>query len=270
MMFSAGFVNAAERVIKAKASLVEGRVTVISAVDRGRKGLTTGMEINVGDRIMTGKDGYVEIIFDTQDVITIDPDTSMTVKELHANNQGDTTSIFQIAFGTVKSAVLRDLTPESKFEYHTKAAIAGIAGSPPFTVTADESGKVTAYFFSYEDVGLVDDGRGHTLGFRDLKTGEVTYIKPGYTISKDERGNVTLSPTTQQTVNTQAIKSKSQDLKQIQLNVGGTREGNFNTTGTVVVKKKIGGDDGNDTYEDETVEVVVENPLQAESPTTTP
>jgi len=48
------------------------------------------------------------------------------------NDKGSTTSIFGLLVGRVKSSVKKLLDKDSKFEYQTKAALAGVAGTPPW------------------------------------------------------------------------------------------------------------------------------------------
>lgn len=120
--------------IKAKAVLVEGEATVFPIVDSKSYAIVIGTKFREGDRIKTSENGVVEIEFDTGDLIRIDKSTDMVIKALHRNKKGSTTSIFSLLVGRVKSAVTKLVDDESKFEYHTKAAIAGVAGTPPFIV----------------------------------------------------------------------------------------------------------------------------------------
>ncbi len=120
--------------IKAKAVLVEGEATVFPIAGSKSYAIVIGTKFREGDRIKTGENGVVEIELDTGDLIRIDKSTNMVIKALHRNKKGSTTSIFSLLVGRVKSAVTKLVDDESKFEYHTKAAIAGVAGTPPFIV----------------------------------------------------------------------------------------------------------------------------------------
>ena len=128
-------------VIGAKAVFVQGTVHVIHKGDKHRVRVRLGKVIKEGDRIITSRTGVLEIRFDNNDLIRIDRNTNMVVNSLYRENDGSTFSVFNLLFGRVKSAVSKLASSRSKFEYHTKAAIAGVAGTPPFVV-AYEKGKM--------------------------------------------------------------------------------------------------------------------------------
>lgn len=132
-LFSAS-AHAAKTPIGAKAVFVEGEVTILSVKDSSIHKVKIGTEFSEGDRVKTGSDGVVEIEFDTGDLIRVDRDTDMAIKALNRDEEGSTFSVFNLIVGRVKSAVSKLATSGSKFEYHTKAAICGVAGTPPFVV----------------------------------------------------------------------------------------------------------------------------------------
>lgn len=135
--------HAASTPIGATVTHVEGEATVVFVKDGSAAPVVLKMAVSAGDRVRTGKNGVVEVQFDNGDVIRVDKDTDMTVRSLHRNEKGSTFSIFNLIMGRVKSSVAKLASRESKFEYHTKAAIAGVGGSPPWVVTAsmDATGK---------------------------------------------------------------------------------------------------------------------------------
>lgn len=120
---------------------LEGDAFVISSVKGGRVSLTMGDHVYEGDRISALAGASVEIKFDTGSVIKIGEKTDMVVKSLRRNDSGSTFSIFGLLAGRVKSAVGKLFGGDSKFEYHTKAAVAGVAGTPPFVVEFDPVGN---------------------------------------------------------------------------------------------------------------------------------
>lgn len=124
---------AATAPIAAEATHVEGAANVVSIRDAKTRPIALGMKFFEGDRIRTGA-GVVEIEFDTGDLIRVDRDTDLTVQSLHRDEQGSTFSIFNLAIGRVKSAVTKLADQRSKFEYRTKTALCGVAGTPPFIV----------------------------------------------------------------------------------------------------------------------------------------
>ncbi|MDH5479095.1 MAG: FecR domain-containing protein [Nitrospinota bacterium] len=136
--FTASSTHAAP--IGAKAVYVEGRVTVIHA-DKKEEPVKLGDSLAEGDTITTLSNGILEVEYDNGDLTRIDRNTTMVIKSLHRDSSGSSFSIFGLLAGRIKSAVSKLMTSESKFEYHTKSAVAGVAGTPPFVVEA--KGNVT-------------------------------------------------------------------------------------------------------------------------------
>ena len=120
--------------IGAKATSVVGAVSVISVKDGKTSPVRQGSAFVEGDRVTTGADGSVEIEFDTGDHIFLDKGADLVIKSLHRNKAGSAFSIFNLLVGRVKSYVGKLADKKSKFEYHTRTAIAGVAGTPPWIV----------------------------------------------------------------------------------------------------------------------------------------
>lgn len=129
---------AATSPISAKATYVEGSVSVLSAADDTTRAVQVGTGFAEGDKVTTSDDGIVEITFDTGDIIRLDNGTDLTIASLHRDEKGSTFSIFELAIGRVKSAVTKLVDKASRFEYHTRAAVCGVAGTPPFVVEAND------------------------------------------------------------------------------------------------------------------------------------
>jgi len=171
--------------IGAKAVYVEGDARVLSSRTAKETRIAVGSHIEEGDRIKTARNGIVEVEFDNGDLIRVDVDTDMTIRSLHRDEKGSSFSIFNLVIGRVKSAVSKLATAESKFEYHTKAAICGVSGTPPFVVEFRDD-KI--------DVDLLgnpgDKGSVYVQGFDPAKTmvsllaGMHTTAKPGQAPSR--------------------------------------------------------------------------------------
>ena len=151
--------------IKATAVYVEGKVTVFSVTDSKVRTVVVGTAFREGDRVKTESNGVVEIEFDTKDLIRLDKNTDMTIKSLRRNEKGSTFSVFNLLVGRVKSAVSKLADKDSKFEYHTKAAICGVAGTPPFIV---EFRKNQAFVDLLGKKG--EEGAVYVRGFDPAKT----------------------------------------------------------------------------------------------------
>lgn len=120
--------------IVAKAVAVEGKATRTSPEGNRSAGIVVGDTFSAGDTIKTSVGAIVEIEFDTGSLMLIGSDTQMTIKNLDRKKDGTTRSVFGLLFGRIKTSVVKLLTRNSLFEYHTKAAVCGVAGTPPFVV----------------------------------------------------------------------------------------------------------------------------------------
>ncbi len=158
--------------IEAHAVYVEGVVNYVSVEDS----VTYPVELNTpfreGDRVITGKDGMVEIEFDTGALLLLDNDTDVTIKSLHINDQGAVSAIFYLAVGLIKSSFSK-LADMDQVEYHTKAAIAGISGTPNQVVKADTTDEGVARTDIYLLGEEGDEGSMFARGF-DPDMTEVT------------------------------------------------------------------------------------------------
>jgi len=130
--------------IVAKAVYVKGAAYVISIKTSRRSRVRLNMPFAEGDRLITRSNGAVEIRFDTGDLIRLDKNTDMVIRSLHRDSSGSTFQVFSLLVGRVKSAVSKLFNKASKFEYRTKTAICGVAGTPPFFVEySDEEEKTS-------------------------------------------------------------------------------------------------------------------------------
>ena len=166
----------------AKAALVQGDVTVVRDNLKPMK-ILMGTRFIEGDIVKTGKDSVLEIKFDTGDLIHMEPETELEVTSIHRDDQGSTFSIFRLISGLVKSSVNKLLTPESKFEYKTKAAITGVGGTPPFIVQINKGATEVDLLPDYEFEG----GNMYLHGQQKDKSKQVI-IEPGFrsTVAKNK------------------------------------------------------------------------------------
>lgn len=185
---------AATSPIGAKAVHVEGDARVISAKTAKESKIAVGSLIEAGDRIKTARNGIVEVEFDNGDLIRVDVDSDMIVQSLHRDEKGSSFSIFNLVLGRVKSAVSKLVTAESKFEYHTKAAICGVGGTPPFVVEF-RADKVNVDLLGKPG----DSGFVYVQGFDPAKT-MVTLFAGTNTIAKFGQAPMQPSPISQERI----------------------------------------------------------------------
>lgn len=125
------------------ATAVEVKGAVTATDPRGAiRPLAAGAPLREGDRIVTGKGASAEIEFDGGDRVRLGESTDMTIKSL-SREDSQSSSIFSLAVGKARSLVT-GLTKGSKFEYQTRTAICGVAGTD-FVVEADGAGKTLVY-----------------------------------------------------------------------------------------------------------------------------
>lgn len=167
--------------IIAKAVVVKGAVTIYKTKEKFGRRVIVGTSFAEGDRIATGEDSAVEIEFDTGSRIRLDQSSKITMQSLHRNESGSATSIFDLAVGKVRSFVTKLASADSKFEYHTKTAIAGVAGTD-FVVEVPDENSMVVYVIPddvepgeeesgvCQDSALWDDGVVYVKGFDSEET----------------------------------------------------------------------------------------------------
>jgi hypothetical protein len=141
--------------IGAKATYVSGDVSAFHLGETKSVPVVKGSTFAEGDKIKTSADGVVEVQMDNGNLIRLDKNGELIIKSLNRDESGSTFSIFGLTFGRVKSAVSKLVSNESKFEYHTKAAICGVGGTPPFVVEADADNTHVDLLGDPGDAGLV-------------------------------------------------------------------------------------------------------------------
>jgi len=153
-----GTAYAATTPVTARAIVVEGMVTLFPANKEVGRRVAVDASFAEGDRLITGKNSAVEIEFGTGDRIRVDESSEMTIQSLHRDDTGSTFSVFNLALGKVRSFVSKLTTTESKFEYHTKTAIAGVAGTDFVVEVPDDNSMVV--FVLPKDADLGEEGTG--------------------------------------------------------------------------------------------------------------
>jgi len=144
--------------ITARAIVVEGMVTLFAADKEVGRRVAVDSSFAEGDRVVTGDNSALEIEFGTGDRVRVDESSEMTIQSLHSDDTGSTFSIFNLALGRVRSFVTKLASGDSKFEYHTKTAIAGVAGTDFVVEVPDDTSMVV--FVLPKDADLGEEGTG--------------------------------------------------------------------------------------------------------------
>jgi hypothetical protein len=122
---------------------VEGNVWVTLKTGNETLDATVGLKLVAGDAIETGEDGAAEILFDDGNVTRMDENSKMTIETLSVDDDRNQRSVLGLAYGRVKNSVAKLVSKRSKFEVHTKSAVAGVTGTPEWVVGAFEGEKHT-------------------------------------------------------------------------------------------------------------------------------
>lgn len=101
---------------------------------------SAGMKLKAGDRVTTGEDGSVLLIFFEGSVIEIGPGSDISVEELarDAATGSTTVSVWQLVGSTV-NRVQKLADSSSKYEVETPSGVAVVRGTT-FSLEVDESG----------------------------------------------------------------------------------------------------------------------------------
>jgi hypothetical protein len=95
------------------------------------------MPIYEGDGLRTKSDSALEITFDDATIIKLGPNTDLKLSAMK-RNQNVATTVFSLIKGRFLAIVDKLKNADSRFEVHTKMAIAAVKGTE-FAITADDS-----------------------------------------------------------------------------------------------------------------------------------
>ena len=123
---------------KALVTFLTGEV-VLSGPEGDRE-LEIGDFINIGDKLKTGTDGYVELQFGNLGVLRIQSDSLYRLDTVDLNEDSEQVSGF-LGFGSIV-AKIRHLTNRDGFEVDVPGAVCAVRGTE-FLIRADDRGSVT-------------------------------------------------------------------------------------------------------------------------------
>ncbi len=179
---------AAEDIAQMKATVVKvaGDVRVKSRASLTWHNAKVNEVLGAGDQIETRKNGLIEIKLDNNNVISLKPDTKITLTKLtHNLKTGDYENLLEATKGKIRAKVEK-LKGGSRFEIKTPTAVACVRGTIIYLLVYPDS--TTAFF--EEGVGFV------TNPF----SGQTFDVEPGNVYQIDENGNVSgpVTPTSEQ------------------------------------------------------------------------
>ena len=113
----------------ATAIKVTGKADFVSAADGRIYIAEKGTKLAEGDIAKTGPASQLVIEFENKNRIQLGENTELTIRASRIEPDGSYTSIFGLSIGKVRSFVTKFTPGSSKFEYQTKTAVAGVAGT---------------------------------------------------------------------------------------------------------------------------------------------
>ena len=103
-----------------------------------------GFKVYEKDYLETGADGKIKIKFKDDNVISLVPNSKLTIEELQFDPAKESKkTILNLIYGKVRSSVKQSYNGENYYEVKTKTAVAGVRGTD-FVVSYSEDEKVEA------------------------------------------------------------------------------------------------------------------------------
>jgi len=106
-------------------SILAGTVQHVPAGGTQPAAAANGMNLNMGDRILTGPKSTALVTFLDGSTLTVQPDSDVAVKKAEIGKKGSKISV-QINIGTVWARVVRLADPESRFSLESNTASATV------------------------------------------------------------------------------------------------------------------------------------------------
>jgi len=168
----------AEAPVGAVASL-EGRAEALHAGATAWADLAAGGDILLGDQIRTAAEAKLELVFNDDSVLTLGPNSQLTVTEQVAGPAVAPSARFSLVGGAVQALVTdRYAKPGARFEVETPTAIAGVRGTG-FVATYDAAAEETVVVGLFDTTlvrARIDATAAHEVR---LGPGEMTRVRRG-------------------------------------------------------------------------------------------
>ena len=123
---------------------VSGTAEFVSAADSVTHAAEKGTKLAEGDTVKTGPRSAMVIEFENKNRVQLGESAELTIKQSRMEQDGSFTSVLGLSLGRVRSMVSKFTPGSSKFEYHTKSAVAGVAGTDFVTEVPDPDTTIVA------------------------------------------------------------------------------------------------------------------------------
>ncbi|MBI5177804.1 MAG: FecR domain-containing protein [Nitrospinae bacterium] len=162
---------------------LSGTVNVTAKAGAVKVAASKGLKLAPGDMVETAKGGEAEIMYDDGNLTRLDENSRMTIERLAMVEGGGRETVLKLEMGQIKNAVSKLVNKRSKFEVHTKSAVAGVTGTPPWVVglagkLENPSTEVDLLGDAGEPGEVFVEGKGG-LGRQVLNSGTRSVVPPG-------------------------------------------------------------------------------------------
>lgn len=123
---------------------VSGTAEYISAADAKTYVAQRGTKLAEGDTAKTGPRSSMVMEFENKNRVQLGESAELVIKESRMEQDGSFSSVFGLNLGRVRSMVSKFSPGSSKFEYHTKTAVAGVAGTDFVTEVPEPDTTIVA------------------------------------------------------------------------------------------------------------------------------
>ncbi|MDW7675620.1 MAG: FecR family protein, partial [Bacillota bacterium] len=121
---------AAEIPVRAIITKLEGSVMIQAQGKAIAVPAILGTELKVGDRIITGTNGTLEIRFSDDSISRVSPNARVEVERLHIDTSDNSSiTVLKSTMGKIWNKVQELTNKNSRFEVNTPAAVAGVRGT---------------------------------------------------------------------------------------------------------------------------------------------
>jgi len=126
---------------------IEGKAVVFHAGDNQPEVLETGSKVYVNDKIVTEKNAKVQVLLRNDCVFTVAEESELVItKDIYSKVTGKRETVVSLFKGKLRSVVGKSYRASgSRYEVHTKTAIAGVRGTQNLVETKDNPPSTNVY-----------------------------------------------------------------------------------------------------------------------------
>ena len=126
---------------------VEGKAVVFHEGDNQSVTLETGSKVYVNDKIVTEKNAKVQVLLRNDCVFTVAEESELVItKDMYSGITGKRETVVSLVKGKLRSVVGKSYRSSgSKYEVHTRTAIAGVRGTQNLVETKDNPPSTNVY-----------------------------------------------------------------------------------------------------------------------------